>query len=96
MSADALRTAGDCAVIWMIIMSALLFMLMGIDKGRARHGGRRISEKRLFAAALMGGAFGGWLGMYVFRHKTRHWYFAWGFPAIALAEAALVWYLKTL
>ena len=96
MSADILRAAGDYAVIWMMIMSAVLFMLMGVDKGRARRGGRRTPERRLFAAALVGGAFGGWLGMYVFRHKTRHWYFAWGFPAIALAEAALVWYLKTL
>ncbi len=96
MSADILRAAGDYAVIWMIIMSAALFMLMCIDKGRARRGARRIPERRLFAAALAGGAFGGWLGMYVLRHKTRHWYFAWGFPAIAIVEAALVWWLKTL
>ena len=36
----------------------------------------------------MGGAFGGWAGMYAFHHKTRHWYFKFGFPAIALAQAA--------
>lgn len=95
MSGEALHTAGGGAIIWMIIMSAALFVLMGIDKGRARRGSRRIPEKCLFAAALAGGAFGGWLGMYVFRHKTRHWYFVWGFPAIALVEAALAGYMMT-
>ena len=42
--------------------------------------------------ALLGGAVGGVIGMRVFRHKTKHWYFAWGFPILALLQFALcVW-----
>ena len=41
-----------------------------------------------FLIALLGGAAGGILGMYAFRHKTRHWYFKWGLPAILLLQLA--------
>ena len=68
------------------------FILMGADKSRARRGRWRISEKALFLPALLGGALGGVLGMRAFRHKTRHWYFRFGFPALLLLQAAgLVW-----
>ena len=50
-------------------------------------------EKTLFLLALLGGACGGWLGMRVFRHKTKHWYFVWGFPLLALLQLALTLYL---
>ena len=57
-------------------------------KGR----GRRINEATLFAWAFLGGAPGGCLGMWFFRHKTRHRSFKWGFPLLALAWlAALAW-----
>lgn len=73
-------------------MSIVLFFMMGSDKRRAKKGARRIPEKRLFAFALLGGGIGGWLGMLAFRHKTKHWYFKFGFPIIALAQIALcVW-----
>ena len=53
----------------------------------------RVPEKRLFFLALLGGACGGWLGMRVFRHKTRHRAFVWGFPLLSLAQLALCAYL---
>lgn len=62
------------------------FALMGIDKGRARRGRWRISEKALFLPAVLGGALGGVLGMRVFRHKTKHWYFRYGFPLLLLLQ----------
>ena len=82
--------------ILLAVMSVFLFALMGLDKGKARRGARRISEKTLFLFALLGGAVGGTLGMFFFRHKTRHWYFRLGFPLLAAAQLALViWlYLK--
>ena len=46
---------------------------------------------------LLGGSVGALLGMHVFRHKTRHWYFRWGIPAIFLLQLAAcgaVWYLS--
>ena len=67
---------------------------MGLDKLYAGRGERRIPEKRLVLFAALGGAVGGLLGMYLFRHKTRHWYFVVGFWALfALQGAALYWFL---
>lgn len=80
-------------IIYLVIMSLVLFIMMGHDKHRARRGGRRVPEKRLFALATLGGALGGWLGMYAFHHKTRHWYFKFGFPALALLQAAALVYM---
>ena len=62
---------------------------MGADKRRARKGKYRIAEKRLFLVAALGGALGGTFGMYVFHHKTKHWYFRIGFPLLALVWAVL-------
>ena len=39
--------------------------------------------------AVLGGSAGAICGMYAFRHKTRHWYFRYGLPAILLAQLAL-------
>ena len=73
-------------VIWsyLLFMNILCFILMGEDKRRARNRKYRIAEKRLFLAAVLGGAPGGTLGRYAFRHKTRHWKFRLGFPALTL------------
>lgn len=78
-------------VLWAGIASAWAFCLMGFDKRRARDGGRRVRERTFFLVALLGGAPGAIIGMYFFRHKTRHWYFKWGLPAILLPEVALLW-----
>ncbi len=68
------------------------FMVYGIDKRKARRGTWRIPEKTLFLLPLLGGSVGALLGMKVFRHKTKHWYFVWGIPAILLTQLALtVW-----
>ena len=75
--------------ILLAVMSVFLFVLMGLDKSKARRGARRIAEKTLFLFALLGGALGGTAGMFLFRHKTRHWYFIWGFPLLALAQLGL-------
>lgn len=85
--------SGELILIWCALMSAVLFIIMGADKRRAHKGARRVPEKRLFLLALLGGAAGGWLGMCVFRHKTRHWYFRFGFPLIALVQLAGLVYL---
>lgn len=64
--------------------------MMGIDKSRARRKAWRISEKALFTCAFIGGSLGMTAGMYAFRHKTRHWYFRFGLPAILLVQAVLM------
>ena len=81
-------------LIWLLFMSAVSFAAMGLDKLYAGRGEWRIPEKRLFLFAALGGAVGGLLGMYLFRHKTKHWYFVVGFWALfALQGAALYWFL---
>jgi len=75
--------------LWLLAMSLVLFCAMGIDKRRARRGGRRVPEARLFLLAALGGAAGGWLGIYAFRHKTRRPAFTLGFPLLALLQLAL-------
>lgn len=72
----------------MLIMSAVTFAAMGIDKSAAKAGTRRIPEKTLFGLALFGGALGGILGMSIFRHKTKHASFKIGMPLLLIFNIA--------
>lgn len=74
--------------LYLALMNLAAFAAMGVDKGRARRGRWRVSEKALFLPALLGGALGGVLGMRAFRHKTRRWYFRFGFPALLVLQLA--------
>ena len=77
---------------YLAAVNLLSFTVYGADKRRAKKDKRRVPEKTLFLLAIIGGSVGAWAGMYTFRHKTRHWYFVWGIPAILLAQVALaVW-----
>lgn len=77
-------------VCWLVLINLAAFLLMGNDKQRAkRKGVRRIPEQVLFLSALLGGSPGAILGMWTFRHKTKHWYFVWGMPAILAAQLML-------
>lgn len=76
-----------------IIINIAGFAAMGIDKSKARRKAWRIPEARLFLIALLGGSVGSVIGMYVFHHKTRHWYFVWGMPAILTVQLITVFYL---
>ena len=77
---------------YLLLVNLAAFFMMGADKRRARKGRWRLSEKALFLPAVLGGALGGVLGMRHFRHKTRHWYFRFGLPALLLLQAAgLCW-----
>lgn len=69
-------------------MSFLLFAMMGIDKALAKRGAWRVPEKTLFLLALLGGALGGIIGMYFFRHKTRHSSFKAGLPMMLIVNIA--------
>lgn len=80
-------------LLWVLALSLVNFCLMGADKGRARRGAWRVPERAFFLVGALGGALGGILGMWVFRHKTRHWYFKYGLPALLLLQAALVAFL---
>ena len=77
------------AILYFLIINLIGLTLMGIDKRRAIRGAWRISEASLFTAALLGGALGCILGMNYFRHKTRHWYFKYGMPAIFFVQVLI-------
>ena len=77
---------------YLALVNLIAFVVYGADKRRAKKERRRVPEKTLFLLALIGGSVGAWAGMYTFRHKTRHWYFVWGIPAILVIQIALaVW-----
>lgn len=67
----------------------MLLLLMGIDKLNAKRKRYRIPEASLFLAAVLGGAIGGTIGMFLFRHKTRHAAFRICFPLLAALEILL-------
>ena len=79
--------------LYLLSINFSAFLLMGADKRRAKKGRWRISEKTLFLPVILGGGIGGILGMKLFHHKTKHWYFRFGFPVIFFAEFALFLFL---
>ena len=72
------------ALIVIAMMNVVSFRLMGCDKRRARHGKRRIPEKRLFPVTVCFGGPGGVTGLKVFHHKTQHRYFGVIDPALLI------------
>lgn len=77
-------------VIYLAAINLTGLIVMGIDKLKARKRAWRIPESTLFVIALIGGSLGTTIGMHLFRHKTRHWYFLYGMPAILLIQIAIV------
>ena len=78
--------------IYLIFMNLLAFLLMGLDKAKARRNRWRIPEKTLFLSSILGGSIGAILGMQVFRHKTKHASFRIGMPCILVLQLALAAY----
>ena len=82
-------------IIYLFLINLIAFVLYGMDKNRAKHSQWLISEKTLLGIALIGGSIGAFVGMHLFRHKTKHWYFKYGVPAILLIHVALIWIVYT-
>ena len=78
------------ALVIIAIMNIAAFVLMGHDKRCARQGKWRVPEKTLFWVTACFGGLGGVLGMKVFRHKTRHWYFRVFFPLLLIVQVILL------
>lgn len=90
---ELLTTPAGALAVWLLVINLATFAVYGADKRRARRGAWRVPEKTLFLLPLLGGSIGALLGMRVFHHKTKHWYFVWGVPAILLAQLALAAWL---
>lgn len=78
-----------CIAAYFVLINLTGFCLMGIDKRKAIKGAFRIPEATLFIVALIGGSIGSIAGMYTFRHKTRHFTFVYGMPAILILQIVL-------
>lgn len=77
---------------YIIGINLLGLWFMYLDKRKAIRRQWRIPEKYLFLVAVCGGSIGTWAGMYLFRHKTKHWYFVIGMPLILIAQVMLLSY----
>ena len=77
-------------LIYLLIINAVSFLLMLTDKIKAKKNKWRIPEKVLFLVAILGGSVGSLLGMYLFRHKTKHFSFLLGMPLIFAAQILIV------
>lgn len=81
-------------VAYFIIMNIAGLLVMYMDKHKARKHKWRIPEKTLFIVSLLGGSIGTWSGMYIFRHKTKHWYFVVGMPLILILQTGLYIFIR--
>lgn len=81
--------------LYLLLINALAFVLMLADKQKARKNRWRIPERTLMLTALLGGSVGALLGMYTFRHKTRHIKFTLGIPAILILQLLAAFYIST-
>ena len=80
-------------LLYLLLINAAAYLLMLADKVKARKNRWRIPERTLIGSAVLGGSIGALLGMYTFRHKTRHLKFTLGVPAILIAQIALAVFL---
>lgn len=81
-------------LLYLLLINAVAFILMLADKIKAKKNRWRIPERTLIGSAALGGSIGALLGMYAFRHKTKHLKFTLGIPAILFAQIALaIWLL---
>lgn len=79
----------EILTLYLLTLNALGFILMLVDKQKAKKNRWRIPEATLIGVAVIGGSLGSLLGMYTFRHKTRHLKFTLGIPVILLAQLFL-------
>lgn len=78
------------ALTLLVLVNAAAYILMAVDKRRAKKGQWRIPEKTLFLVTGLFGGLGGTLGMFMLHHKTKHWYFRLGFPLLLIIQVALL------
>ena len=83
----------DAIIIYVVIANTIAFLMYGVDKWNAKHELRRIPEKTLLGIAAVGGSVGAYVGMQLFRHKTRKPKFYIGVPAIFFVQVVAMLYI---
>lgn len=77
-------------LVYLLLANLVGFVLMGVDKHKAKKKQWRIPEKTLFLSAILGGSIGALYGMHLFHHKTKHKSFVFGMPAILVVQMLLL------
>ncbi|WP_281347101.1 DUF1294 domain-containing protein [Virgibacillus doumboii] len=80
-------------IIYLASINIIAFILMAVDKHKAKKQKFRIRERTLWVVAVLGGAVGAVIGMKQFRHKTKHRSFVWGMPLLVITQIILAVYL---
>ncbi len=80
----------DIIILYAVAVNVVSFIVMGVDKRKAIKRAWRIPESTLFVLAIIGGSLGSIIGMHLFHHKTRHWYFLYGMPVILALQIILI------
>ncbi len=78
----------ELLIVYVVAVNAVAFVVYGVDKYKAQKAKWRIRESTLLLLAAIGGSAGAWLGMNIWRHKTRHAKFRYGVPAILMIQLA--------
>lgn len=78
---------------YIVLINLIGFIMMGYDKNRAKKGKWRVSEKKIFIFAFIGGALGIYFGMNTFRHKTKHGLFTYGIPLLIIINLVLYYFV---
>ena len=80
-------------ILYFLTINALGFLLMLVDKHKARKNRWRIPEATLMGIAALGGSIGSLIGMYTVRHKTKHLKFTIGIPLILILQLAAAYFV---
>jgi uncharacterized membrane protein YsdA (DUF1294 family) len=76
-------------IVYVLFVNLVALITMYNDKQKAKRNEWRVPEKTLWILSFIGGAIGIFLGMKVFRHKTKHASFRFGVPIIILAQLTI-------
>ncbi|HFI0786142.1 TPA: DUF1294 domain-containing protein [Streptococcus suis] len=79
--------------LFLMIWNLVVFLVYGLDKGKARKGSYRISEKTLLLMTYVGGGLGAWAGGTHFRHKTQKKYFQLAWAIGVLIDAVIMYWM---
>ncbi|KMT23351.1 DUF1294 domain-containing protein [Clostridium cylindrosporum] len=78
-------------IYYIAVINMISFLAMFIDKRKSIKHKWRISEAKLILLSIIGGSIGSILGMYMFRHKTKHIKFTLGVPIIIIVQLILLY-----
>ena len=82
--------------LYLCIINALTFLFMHIDKRKAIKNRWRVPERTLLTLCAIGGSLGGYLGMQLFRHKTKHLRFSIGIPVMLAVQIVALLVIHTI